>query len=195
MFTEIMGILDFLKPRDNSKPSRKHISFSNLALEIIGNELAKKGFDFYRKKVETYFTTIIWTKKKQYVKLSASDFPTDYPHTFDIILGEGNCDDFFETEWDSISVSEIQRLSEPNENYNGYDFSRKSEFRENLEKAKTDFLEFGNGFLNGNLELFYKARTLTNGENKPEKIVKKDKNGKVIFELLPYKVIKKKRLK
>ena len=72
-----MGIFDFLKLGDNSKPSRKHISFSNLALEIIGNPLEKNGFKFYRKKVETYFTTIIWTKEKQYVKLSASDFPTD----------------------------------------------------------------------------------------------------------------------
>ncbi len=190
MLTKIMGIFDFLKPRNNSKPSRKHISFSNLALEVIGNPLEENGFEFYRKKVETYFTTIIWTKEKQYVKLSASDFPTDYPYTFDIILGEGNCDDFFESEWDSISISDIQKLSEPNKKYNGYDFPKKSKFRESLEKAKTDLSEFGNGFLNGNLELFYKARILTNGENKPEKIIKKDKNGKVIVELLPYNVKK-----
>ena len=190
MLTKIMGIFDFLKPRNNSKPSRKHISFSNLALEIIGNPLEENGFEFYRKKVETYFTTIIWTKEKQYVKLSASDFPTDYPYTFDIILGEGNCDDFFESEWDSISISDIQKLSEPNKKYNGYDFPKKSKFRESLEKAKTDLSEFGNGFLNGNLELFYKARILTNGEKKPEKIIKKDKNGKVIVELLPYNVKK-----
>ncbi|WP_223551666.1 hypothetical protein [Aestuariivivens sp. NBU2969] len=186
-----MGIFDFLKPGDNYILSRKHISFSKLALEIIGNPLEKSGFKFYRKKVETYFTTIIWTKEKQYAKLSASDFPTDYPYSFDIILGEGNCDDFFESEWDSISISDIQRLSEPNRKYNGYDFPKKSEFRASLEKAKEDLIEFGNGFLNGDLELFYEARILTNGENKPEKIIKKDKNGKVIVELLPYNVIKK----
>ena len=192
MLTKIMGLFDFLKLGDNSKPSRKHISFSNLALEIIGNPLEKNGFKFYRKKVETYFTTIIWTKEKQYVKLSASDFPTDYPYTFDIILGEGDCDDFFESEWDSISISNIQRLTEPNKKYNGYDFPKKSEFRESLEIAKRDLLEFGNGFLNGDLELFYKTRILTNGKNKPEKIIKKDKNGKVIVELLPYNVMNKK---
>ncbi|WP_139218351.1 hypothetical protein [Sunxiuqinia elliptica] len=186
-----MGIFDFLKPGDNSKPSRKHISFSNLALEIIGNPLEQNGFEFYRKKVETYFTTIIWTKEKQYVKLSASDFPTDYPYTFDIILGEGDCDDFFKSEWDSISISDIQRLTEPNRKYKGYDFPKKREFRAVLEKTKNELIEFGNGFLNGDLELFYEARIQTNGKNKPEKIIKKDKNGKVIFELLPYNVIKK----
>ena len=192
MLTKIMGIFDFLKFGDNSRPSRKHISFSNSALEIVGTLVEKNGFEFYRKKIETYFTTIIWRKEEQYVKLTASDFPTDYPFTYDIKLGEGNCDDFFESEWDSISISDIQRLSEPNKKYNGYDFPKKSEFQESLVKAKTDLSEFGNGFLNGNLELFYKARILTNGENKPEKIIKKDKNGKVIVELLPYNVIKKK---
>ena len=191
MLTKIMGIFDFLKPGDNSKPSRKHISFSNLALEIIGNRLEQNGFEFYRKKVEAYFTTIIWKKEKQYVKLSASDFPTDYPYTFDIILGEGDCDDFFETEWDSISISDIQRLTEPNRKYKGYDFPKKREFRAVLEKAKNELIEFGNGFLNGDLELFYEARIQANGKNKPEKIIKKDKNGKVIVELLPYNVIKK----
>lgn len=188
-----MGIFDILKSRDNSKPSEKHILFSNLALEIIGNPLEQNGFNFYRKKVETYFTTIIWTKGKQYVKLSASDFPTDYPYTFDIILGEGNCDDFFESEWDSISISKIQRLTEPSKKYNGYDFQKKREFKAVLEKAKNELIEFGNGFLNGELESFYEARTLTNRKNKPKKIIKKDKNGKFIIELLSYNVITKKR--
>ena len=191
MQTKIMGIFDFLKFGDNSKPSRKHISFSNSALEIIGTLVEKNGFQFYRKKIETYFTTIIWRKEKQYIKLTASDFPTDYPYTYDIILGEGNYDDFFESEWDSISLSDIQRLSELNKKYNGYDFPKKREFQESLEKSKTELSKFGNGFLNGDLELFYKARISANGEKKPEKIIKKDKNGKVIVELLPYNVIKK----
>ncbi len=186
-----MGIFDFLKFGDNSKPSRKHISFSNSALEIIGTLVEKNGFQFYRKKIETYFTTIIWRKEKQYIKLTASDLPTDYPYTYDIILGEGNYDDFFESEWDSISLSDIQRLSELNKKYNGYDFPKKPEFQESLEKAKTELSKFGNGFLNGDLELFYKARISVNGEKKPEKIIKKDKNGKVIIELLPYNIIKK----
>ncbi|PNQ72539.1 hypothetical protein C1T31_10305 [Hanstruepera neustonica] len=187
-----MGIFDFLKSRDNSKPSKKHLSFSKSALEIIGTFVEGYGFQLHNNKVETYFTTIIWTKNQQYIKLTASDFPTDYPYTYDIKLGEGNCDDFFESEWDSISISAIQRLTEPNKKYNGYDFPKKSEFKGSLEKAKKELLEFGNNFLNGNLELFYKARILTNGENKPKKIIKKDKNGNVLFEVLPYNVKKKK---
>ncbi len=186
-----MGIFDFLKNTDNSKPSRKHILFSNTALEIIGTFVEKNGFQLHSKKIETYFTNIIWKKEEQYIKITASDFPTDYPYNYDIILGKGNCDDFFESEWDSISISDIQRMSEPNKKHNGYDFPKNSELKKSLEKAKFDLSEFGNGFLNGNLELFYKARILTNGENKPEKIIKKDENGKVIVELLPYNVIKK----
>ncbi|PWH81648.1 hypothetical protein DIS18_13270 [Algibacter marinivivus] len=186
-----MGIFDFLKFGDNSKPSRKHISFAKSALETVGTFVEKNEFQLHSKKIETYFTTIIWRKEEQYIKITASDFPTDYPYNYDIILGEGNCDDFFESEWDSISISDIQRMSEPNKKYNGYDFPKKREFRASLEKAKTELAEYGNGFLNGNMELFYKARILTNGEKKPERIIKKDKNGKVIVELLPYNVIKK----
>jgi len=185
-----MGIFGFLRTKENIHPSKKHRAFSNIAIETIGSLVEKHGFHLHAEKNERFFTTIIWKKEKQYLKISATDYPME-PSQYDIILGEGNCDDFFESEWDSISICDIKRFLASDTNPIEYDFPKKRELQTSLENAKIELLKFGNDFLHGNMDVFYRVRFLTNGATKPEKIIVKDATGNVDFEMLPYTAVKK----
>ena len=186
-----MGIFDFLKLSGNSKPSKKHIRFSKSALEIIGTFVEQNGFTFHRKTIDRYSTNIIWRNGKSYVRIFATDFPTDYPYYFNIILGEGNSEDFFEYDWNSISIVEIGKIIKPNKKFAEFDFPKSSELQKSLELSKSQLSEFGTEFLNGNLELFYQARKMTNGERKPYRIIKKDADGNEIINFMPESVKQK----
>jgi len=189
-----MGIFDFLKFNGNSKPSKMHIRFSKSALEIIGTLVEQNGFTFHRKTIDKYSTNILWRNDKRYVRVFATDFPTDYPYYFSIKLGEGDSEDFFEYDWNSISILEIGKIKEPNKKFAELDFPKISEMQESLEFAKSQLSEFGTEFLNGNLDLFYKVRKLANGERKPYRIIKKDADGNEIINFMPESVKQKKEI-
>lgn len=170
-----MGIFDFIKFGGTYKPSKKHIRFSKSALVIIGRFVEQYGFAFHRKTLDRYSTSIIWRNEKRYVRVFATDYPTDYPYYFSIKLGEGDSEDFFEYDWNSISILEIGKIIEPNNRLTELDFPGTPELQESLECTKNRLSKFGTEFLNRNLELFYQARKLKNGERKLYRIIKKDK--------------------
>lgn len=77
-----------------SKPSPEHTLFADTVLEFISPTVEKFGFVRHRIEIEAYLTTIIFRKDKQYIKVSGSTYPTDYPYSYNIILGEGDSGDF-----------------------------------------------------------------------------------------------------
>ena len=92
-----MGILDFFKRDKKSKtekvktnkPSPEQTLFADTVLEIISPTVEQFGFVRHRTEIETHFTTIIFRKDKQYIKVSGSTYPTDYLYSYNIVLGEG----------------------------------------------------------------------------------------------------------
>jgi hypothetical protein len=99
-----MGLLDFFKKNNKSKtetvktekPSLEQILFADTVLEIISPAVETFGFVRHRTEIETYSSTIIFRKDRQYIKISGSTYPTDYPYSYNIILGDGDSEDFFE---------------------------------------------------------------------------------------------------
>ncbi len=107
-----MGLLQFFKSNKKSKietvktskPSPEHILFADTVLEIIAPTVEKFGFVRHRTEIEKHITTIIFRKENQYIKISGSTYPTDYPYSYNIILGEGDSEDFYEWDWNSIAL-------------------------------------------------------------------------------------------
>jgi hypothetical protein len=107
-----MKHLDFFKRNKKSKteivrirkPSPEQILFADTFLEIISPTVEQ--FDFLRHKTEVaqYCTTIVFRKDKQYIKISGSTYPRDYPYFYNIILGEWNSEDVAEYDWNSIAL-------------------------------------------------------------------------------------------
>ncbi len=70
------------------KSPSPHRLFSKVALQIIGPTVEQYGFVKHKKKAEKFFTEIIFRKNSQYIQISASTYPTDYPYFYNIILGD-----------------------------------------------------------------------------------------------------------
>ncbi len=184
-----MGLFDFLKFNRKPKPSKKHIRFSKAVLGIIGTFVQEYGFKFHRKTIDKYSSNIIWRNDQLYIRFFATDFPTDYPYHFKILLGHGDSEDFFESDWNSISILEIERIMNSNKKQSEFDFPKASETQKSLEFAKNKLSKHGKEFLNGNLELFYKVHKLIKGEQKPYRIIKTDSNGNEIINFMPKKKV------
>ena len=151
--------------------------FGWLALAKFKEPLAVHGFKRESKKTETYFCTIVFVNGTRYIKIDANIHFRDYPPYFNIVLGEGGRD-FFEVDWNSIPLwrlkSHIQR-NEPGSEYS-------LEFPENIpaliDQACKELLEFGSGFLNGDLEAFRQARVEQNKSRPAYKVYAPNEDGK-----------------
>ena len=185
-----MRILDFFgrnkiphaKLTDADNPSPERAAFAENVLLIIIPSVEKFGFKRTKAEIKTYSTTIVFRKEKQYIKISSTSYPTDYPYYYNIILGEGDSDDFVEYDWNSVSLFELAKVINPLTNVNSYNFpvgDPKFADTINLSIAKTnkDLLRYGSSFLNGDLSVFYHARKKVNESREPYKISKIGDNG------------------
>ena len=86
-----------------SKPSPEQTLFADNVLEIISPTVETFGFVRHRTEIENHFTTIIFRKDKQYIKINGSTYPTRYPYSYNLILGDGDSEDFSEWDWNSIA--------------------------------------------------------------------------------------------
>src|SRR5688500_17913670 len=109
-----MGIFDFFKRKKKiepaaGKPSPEQILFSGTVLDIMSPTFEKFGFSRHRVEVEEYFTTIIFRNGKRYIKISGTTYPTDYPYSYNVILGEGDSEEFYEWDWNSIALWQLKK--------------------------------------------------------------------------------------
>jgi hypothetical protein len=180
-----MNILKFFKQNgkaknetvETGKASTEHILFAEKTLEILSSNIESFGFERTKTKIEKYFTEIIYKKDKRYIKISGSTYPTDYPYCYNIIFGEGDSENFPETDWNSIALWELKKFIEPNSVAKEYEFPFNEKVKFSLENANVDLLKFGITFLNGEMEKFYEVRKEQNMKREPYKIHSKDENG------------------
>ena len=174
-----MGIFDFFKKKARPKePSPEQTIFVDSALEIVTPSVLKFGFQFHRKKIEGYFSTIIYRKENMYIKISSSTYPTDYPSHYNLILGDGDSDEFFESDWNSIPLWRLKNLIKKNSDASEYEFPYVDAVKLNLEHANSELLKYAITFLNGDLNLFREALKEQSEIREPYKSHSKDSNGK-----------------
>lgn len=194
-----MGIFDFIKgnkkvkSEKTEKPSLKQKLFSEKAMKIVIPTFEKFEFKKHNIEIGKGFSTITYRKKEQYLKISSTTHPKDYPHSYWISLGEGNSEDIFEYDWNSVTLWDFQKEIKPNQELSNNDFPIESELKSSLENAKTELLEFGETFLKGDLSLFYKIRKERNEKKEPYKIRKINKNGKYVLIDEPKSLEQKKK--
>lgn len=177
-----MGLFDFFRRNKKikpgpGKPSPEQILFSNTVLEIISPTVEKFGFLKHRVEVEEYFTTIIFRNDKRYIKISGTTFPTDYPYHYNIILGEGDSEDFYEWDWNSIALWQLKQKIDPASEAQEFDFPWGDDVKNSVSNANQELLQYGNKFLEGDLALFYETRSEVNQAREPYKIHRRDEDG------------------
>lgn len=151
--------------------------FGKLALATFKETLAPYGFKRESKKTERYFCDIVFVNGDRYVKISADVHPRDYPPEFNVILGEGPRS-FVESDWNSIALWRLKNLMTRTDTGRGYSLETPGELPKLLEHAKDELLNFGRGFLTGDVEMFRRARTEQNKGREPFKMWSPDENGK-----------------
>ena len=197
-----MGLLNFFKQNKKNKeeivktkkPSPEHTLFANTVFEIISPTIEKFGFIRHRTEIEKYLTTIIFRKDKQYIKISGSTYPTDYPYSYNIILGEGNSEDFFEWDWNSIALWRLKNKIDPKTQAKDFDFPYGDKVKLSILNANKELIKYADSFLNGDLTLFYEIRNKQNKDREPYKIHSPDKTGKYMTTDEPKSVEQKKKI-
>ena len=196
-----MGILDFFKRNKKSKtetvktskPSPEQTLFADNVLEIISPTVETFGFVRHRTKIEKHFTTIIFRKDKQYIKISGSTYPTDYPYSYNVILGEGESEDFSEWDWNSIALWRLKTKIAPKAKAKEYEFPHGDKVKFSVSNANKELLKYADTFLHGNMTLFYETRSEQNKNREPYKIHTPDKDGNYTTTDEPISIEKKKK--
>lgn len=196
-----MGLLGFFKRNKRtktetlkaSKPSTEHILFANTVLEIITPTVDKFGFVRHRTEIEEHFTTIIFRKGKQYIKISGSTYPTDYPYSYNIILGEGDSEDFYEWDWNSIALWRLKTKIDTKAKAKEFEFPYGDKVKFSIANAEKELLQYADTFLRGDLTLFYETRSDQNKSREPYKVHISDKEGNYKTTDEPLSVEQKKK--
>lgn len=194
-----MGVFDFIKGNKKAKsekaekPSPEQKLFSKKAMEIVIPTFEQFGFKKHIIEIEKYSSIIIYRKDNQYLKISSTTYPTDYPYCFNIILGEGNSEDIFEYDWNSIALWRFKKTINQKSKASEYEFPTKKEVQPSLENANAELLKFGLTFLNGDLSLFYEIRKEQNQNREPYQIHSPNENGKYKTSYEPKSVKQKKK--
>lgn len=179
-----MGIFDFIKgikkakSEKAEKPSPEQKLFSKKAMEIVIPTFEQFGFKKHRIEIGKYGSIIIYRKNKQYLKITGSTYPTDYPYSYNIILGEGDSEDVYEYDWNSIAIWRFKDRIELKSKATEYEFPTKKEVESSFANANAELLKYGQTFLNGDLNLFHEIRKELNQKREPYKIYSTDENGK-----------------
>jgi hypothetical protein len=195
------GFLDFFKRNKKSKtetvetkePSPEQTLFADTVLEIISPTLEQFGFARYRTKIEMYNTTIIYRKDKQYIEISGSTYPTDYPYCYNIVLGYGDSDDFFECDWNAIALWRLINTIDPKVKAHEYEFPYGDNVKFSVSNANKELLKYADTFLRGDLTLFNMTLSEQNKSREPYKIHTPDKNGNYTTTDEPISVKQKKK--
>ena len=176
-----------------TKPSPEQVLFANTVLEIIGPTAEKYRFSRQRTQVERYFTYIIFRRGEQYIKIDSNTHPRDYPSYYNIVLGEGDSEDVWERDWNSIALWRLKSKIEITAKAEEYPFPFGDEVKSSVEKANKELLKYADTFLSGDLSLFYETRSEQNNGREPYKILTPDGNGNYAVTEEPKSVEKKKK--
>lgn len=178
-----MGLFDFIKGNKKvksertEKPSPEQKLFSEKAMEIVIPIFEQFGFKKHRIEIEKHASILIYRKEKLYLKISSNNYPREYPYHYNIILGEGDSEDFYEWDWNSVALWRFKEKMEPKLKASEYNFPTEKGVIPSLENAKSELLEFGENFLNGDLSLFHEIRKEQTEKREAYKFHSPDENG------------------
>jgi hypothetical protein len=175
------------------KPSPEQKRFAETVLEIISPSIADYGFLVHRTEIATHYATVIFRKDKCYIKVNSSTYPRDYPYFYNVILGEGDSEDFFEYDWNSVALWRLKVKIDPELKEQEYSFPVGDKVKFSVNNANQELLKYGIAFLQGDLELFYEARKEQNSNRESYKILSPDKNGEYKTSDEPTSVGQKKK--
>jgi len=196
-----MKHLDFFKRNKKSKtetvrtkkPSPEQIIFTDVVLGIISPTVEQFGFLRRRTEIEQFFTTIIFRKEKQYIKIQSSTHPRDCSFYYNIILGEGDSENFTEYDWNSIALWRLKSKIDPTVKSKEYEFPFDSKVKYSVSHANKELIKYADSFLHGDLTLFYEARSEQNKGREPYKIYIPDENGNYTVTEEPISIEQKRK--
>ena len=160
----------------NEKPSPEQKLFAKSVIKIISPPLERFQFKLHKKTVKKYSTIVVWRKEDQYIKVAGTTYPPDGLY-YNVILGEGDSDNFFEYDWNSVAIWALAEIIAPKAKVFSYDFPFGDNVASSLKAANDDLLLYGETFLKGDLTIFYKARAKRNKKRQPYKIHTPDEKG------------------
>ena len=182
---------DKAEPKETPSPEQQQ--FADNALGIFASFLSDNGFMLTKTEVKQYSTTITFSKATQYIRISSSTYPTDYPYSYNIILGDGDSENFFENDWNSIALWRLKQKIQPTAKAKEYSFPYGDKIVYSLTHAKDELIKYGDTFLKGNLTLFNETRKEQNQKREPYKINSPDKDGNYQTTFEPTSVEMKKK--
>lgn len=196
-----MGLLDFFKRNKKSKadivktvePSPEQTLFAETVADVFTPVVERFGFVRTNYEVEAYFTTVIFRKGKQYIKISGSTYPTDYPYSYNVMLGEGDSEDFIEWDWNSIPLWRLKVKVDLTAEAREYQFPYAEQVKFSVLNAGKELLQYADSYLHGDLTLFYETRSEQNKNREPYKISTRDDNGNCKTTYEPKSVAQKKK--
>jgi hypothetical protein len=151
--------------------------FNKLIEENFDEFLLSKVFKLISYNVKEHTSERVYIKNKQYVVIHANMNPQDIPNYWNIVLGEGSRE-FPETDWNKVVLWRFMRtLGQKDAGEYLISNLDVNKLNEQVRSARNDLQNYGNTFLEGDLDLFYKVRSLMNKEREPYKIYTPDKGG------------------
>jgi hypothetical protein len=140
--------------------------------------LADNGFKLKRKKTEKLYCERLYINGDRYVKISGNVHPMDFPPHYSIVLGQGSYE-WPDCDWNSVALCRIKKTVDPKEKVKEYSLEQLDEDKlgHSLSHSKNELLNYGQGFLSGDIELFEKVRREQNKDREPYKIYKPTENG------------------
>jgi len=163
--------------KTTGKPLAEHKLFATKTMAIVIPTFEAFGFKKHRVEIGNHASTLIYRKGDQYLKISSNTYPREYPYHFNILLGEGNSEDFFEYDWNAVPLWRFKKVIKPELKAGEFEFPTADGIEKSLKNAKAELLKYGQAFLNGDLDLFYQIRKAQNIDRAPYKIHSPDKNG------------------
>lgn len=129
-----------IKQIEKLSPEQK--LFAEKVIQIVVPTFEQFEFKKHRIEIKKYSSVIVYKKDNQYLKISSSTYPRDYPYSYNINLGEGDSEEVFGYDWNSVALWRLKRAINPQEKGAEYEFPTKKEVEPSLEDAKAELLKY-----------------------------------------------------
>lgn len=90
-------------------PTKNHRQFVKQAKTVIGETVLSYGFKLHREEYEKWFSTIIYRREEHYIKIAVNTHFRNQPSVYNIVLGEGDSENFMEWDWNSIALWRLKK--------------------------------------------------------------------------------------
>ena len=152
--------------------------FNKTVGTIFDKTLNDFGFKLKRKKTEKLFCERIYINGDRYIRISGDIHPMDFPPHYNIVLGQGSIE-WPDCDWNAIALWLVKKEIDPKKKANEYSLEKMDEDKlgHSLNHAKEELVNYGKGFLTGDLKLFDKVRRELNKDREPYKIYRPTENG------------------